>query len=313
MPSDSRRFVQLLVLSLGCLIFSSYAAMGQVQTGTILGTVTDSTGASVVGATVTITNLGTAIPREFKTDEQGRYAVPDLQIGSYDVQAQMQGFTTNIQRAVTLAVGQQVVIDFKLEVGSISQEVTVSTQVSQVNTTTGDVSSLVGQQQMEELPLNGRNYTQLFSLVPAVTTYQPLGGGAARGLAPNFSIAGMRSSMGSILLDGFEIRSYWGNSAGLIIMGTSLGVDGIAEFQTLTNSFSAEYAGLSVINQVTRSGTNELHGSAYGFFRNSAMDARGYFDPLSGPPAFHRNQFGGTLGGPIKKDKTFFLVNYEGF
>lgn len=288
--------------------------LAQVQTGTILGIVTDPSGASIAGATVTITNVGTGALQSSKTDAQGRYAVPDLQIGAYNVQAQMQGFTTQVDKSASLAVGQQMVVDFKLQVGAVTQEVTVSNQVEQVNVTTSTVGTTVGQQQMEELPLNGRNYTQLFTLVPGVATIQPPAtAGANQGAAASFSIAGMRLNMASILLDGFQIKSYYGNSAGLVILGTSLGVDGIAQFQVLTNGFSAVYSGVSVINQVTRSGTNNLHGSAYGFFRNSTMDARNYFDPVTGPPPFHRNQFGGALGGPIKRDKTFFFVNYEGF
>ena len=147
--------------------------LAQVQTGTILGIVTDPSGASIAGATVTITNVGTGALQSIKTDAQGRYAVPDLQIGAYNVQAQMQGFTTQVDKGASLAVGQQMVVDFKLQVGAVTQEVTVSNQVEQVNVTTSTVGTTVGQQQMEELPLNGRDYTQLFTLVPGVATIQP--------------------------------------------------------------------------------------------------------------------------------------------
>jgi hypothetical protein len=309
-----QRIAQISALLTICLVIIAKPMMAQVQTGAILGTVTDSSGAAVAGATVTITNAGTGIAQVFKTDEQGRYSVPDLSIGSYDVQVVMAGFTTQIHKAVTLSIGQQLVLDFTLEVGSISQEVTVSTQVEQVEVADSAVSTNVDEQQMQDLPLNGRNYTQLFGLVPGVATVPTSpNSGADRGAATSFSIAGMRTNFSSILLDGFQIRGYYGNSAGLIIMGTSLGVESIAEFEVLTNGFSSAYQGVSVVNQVTRSGTNQFHGSAYGFFRNSGLDARNYFDPLAGPPAFHRDQFGGALGGPIKKDKTFFFVNYEGF
>ena len=278
-----------------------------------LGVVTDATGASIAGATVTVTNVDTGIARKVKTDDQGRYDASDLNIGNYQVEVQMQGFARQVHKDLTIAVGQKHVVDFKLEVGTVTQEVTVSSSVAaQVNTTTSEVGGLVNEQQMQELPLNGRDYEQLFALVPGVQQTVGVESGANFGSAPRFSVAGSRVTGGSVLLDGMEVRTFWGAGGGLTIMGTSLGVDGVAEFQALTSTFSAQYSGLSVLNEVTRSGTNGFHGSAYGFFRNSAMDARNYFDPASGPPAFHRNQFGGTLGGPIKKNKTFFFVNYEG-
>jgi hypothetical protein len=302
------------VLFIAVLLWGATVTSAQVTTGTILGTVTDPSDAAIAGAAVTVTDEGTGISHSFTTDEQGRYSIPELPVGTYDVQVQMQGFSTQVQKAANLAVGQQLLLNFKLSVGAITQEVTVSTQVAQVDVSTSTISTNVGEQQMQDLPLNGRNYTQLFSLAPGVSVTQPSAQpGEDRGLAPAYSVAGMRTNMASILLDGFRISGFWGTSAGLIIMGTSLGVESIGQFEVLTNGFSAEYQGASVINQVTRGGTNNLHGSAYGFFRNSAMDARNYFDPLSGPPPFHRYQFGGALGGPIKKDKSFFFVNYEGF
>jgi hypothetical protein len=285
----------------------------QVATGEILGTVTDATGASVPGADVAVTSTDTGLARGVKTDEQGRYDVTELQIGNYQVEVKMQGFAPQEQQGLVLAVGQKLISDFKLQVGAVTQEVTVSSTVApQVNTTTSEVGGLVNENQLQELPLNGRDYEQLFALVPGVQQLQASQTGANFGSAPRFSVAGARTTAGSVLLDGVEIRSFWGAGGGLQIMGTSLGVEGIAEFQTLTSNFNAQYSGISVVNQVTRSGGNTFHGSAYGFFRNSAMDARGFFDPASGPPAFHRNQFGGALGGPIKKNKTFFFVNYEG-
>ena len=257
--------------------------------------------------------MDTGIARNVKTDGQGRYDAADLQIGNYQVEAEMQGFAPQAQKGLVVAIGAKQVVDFKLQVGTIAQEVTVSSSVAaQVNTTTSEVGGLVNEQQMQELPLNGRDYEQLFALVPGVQQNQVAQSGANFGSTLRFSVAGSRVTGGSVLLDGMEVRTFWGAGGGLTIMGTSLGVDGVAEFQALTSTFSAQYSGLSVLNEVTRSGTNGFHGSAYGFFRNSAMDARNYFDPASGPPAFHRNQFGGTLGGPIKKNKTFFFVNYEG-
>jgi hypothetical protein len=295
-------------------MFGCSVVMGQAQTGEILGVVTDATGASIPGASITVTNTDTGIGRSVKSDDQGRYDVSDLDIGNYQVQAEMQGFSTQLRKGLVLAVGQKLVTDVSLQVGTVTQEVTVSsTAAPQINTTSSETGGLVNEQQMQDLPLNGRDYNQLFSLVPGVQPLQGQSSGANFGSQQKYSVAGGRINSGSVLLDGMEIKSFWGQGGGLSVMGTSLGIDGIAEFQTMTSSFNALYNGTSVLNEVTRSGTNNLHGSAYGFFRNSAMDARGFFDPASGPPAFHRYQFGGAVGGPIKKNKTFFFVNYEGF
>jgi hypothetical protein len=219
-----------------------------------------------------------------------------------------------VQKGVVIAVGQKVVADFRLDVGAVTQEVTVtSTAAPAVNTTTSEVGALVSQSQMQDLPLNGRNYEQLFSLVPGVQPVQATSSNAVNiGSNVKFSVAGSRVTGEAVLLDGVEIRGYWGQGAGLNVLSTSLGIDGIAEFQTMTSTFNAQYNGLSVMNEVTRSGANNLHGSAYGFFRDSAMNTRNYFDPVSGPPDAHYNQFGGAIGGPIRKNKTFFFANYEG-
>ena len=310
---SNRVVLRLLAVLAAIFIGVCPGLLGQVQTGEILGTVTDSTGAAIPGAKVTVTDNDTGIARSVTTDDQGRYDAASLNIGNYQVQAEMQGFAPQLNKGLVLAVGQKLVTDFKLQVGTVTQEVTVSAaSAPQVNTTTSEVGTLTSQNQLQELPLNGRDYMQLISLAPGVQPMQSTSSGANQGSQTRYSVAGARVEAGSVLLDGLEIRSFWGDGAGLSIMNTSLGVESIAEFNTITNGFNAQYNGLSVINEVTRSGTNNLHGSAYGYFRNSAMDARGFFDPLSGPPAFHRNQFGGSLGGPIKKNKAFFFFNYEG-
>jgi hypothetical protein len=300
--------VLAIVLTFGCsLVFA------QAQTGEILGVVTDATGASVPGASVTVTDTDTGLARTIKTDDQGRYDASDLQIGNYQVQTEMQGFAPQVEKGLVLSVGQKLVSDFKLDVGTVTQEVTVSsTAAPQVNITTSEVGALVNQAQMQDLPLNGRNYQQLFGLVPGVQPVQAqTTNGPNFGSNVKFSVAGSRVTGENVMLDGVTIRGFWGQGAGIQVLGTSLGIDGIQEFQTMTSTFNAQYSGLSVMNEVTRSGTNNLHGSAYGFFRNSAMNTRNYFDAASGPPPAHYYQFGGAVGGPIKKNKTFFFVNYE--
>ena len=309
-----RRIQRALVLLAVVFTFDCQLVLGQAQTGEILGVVYDSTGAAVPGAMVTVMDTDTGLNRTLKTDGQGRYDAADLQIGNYQVQAEGQGFAPQVQKGLSLAVGQKIVSDFKLQVGAFTQEVTVtSTAAPQINTTSSETGGLINSQQMQDLPLNGRNYSQLIALTPGVQPIQSQSSGANFGAQQKFSVAGGRMEGASVLLDGVEIKSFWGQGGGLSVMGTSLGIEAIAEFQEMTSTFNAQYNGLSVVNEVTRSGTNKLHGSAYGYFRNSAMDARGFFDPGTGPPAFHRNQFGGALGGAIKKNKTFFFVNYEGF
>ena len=309
-PGALRRLIVLAVI----FLFGCSLAFAQAQTGEILGVITDITGASVPGASVTVTNTDTGVARTIKSDDQGRYDAADLQIGNYQVQTQMQGFAPQAQKGLVLSVGQKLLADFKLEVGTVSQEVTVSsTAAPQVNTTTSEVGALVNQSQMQDLPLNGRNYQQLFGLVPGVQPVQAqTTNGPNFGSNVKFSVAGSRVTGENVMLDGVTIRGFWGQGAGIQVLGTSLGIDGIAEFQTMTSTFNAQYSGLSVMNEVTRSGTNNLHGSAYGFFRNSAINTRNYFDPASGPPPAHWYQFGGAIGGPIKKNKTFFFGNYEG-
>src|SRR5580658_3129464 len=212
-----------------------------------------------------------------------------------------------------MTVGASPVLDFQLTVGQSSETVSVSAEVSQVETTTAAVSSLVNQTQMRELPLNGRDWEQLILLAPGVLSYPQGGSSALTSVANAYSIGGTRPEGYANLLDGEDVVNWWQRNAGGDVTGTTLGIDSIAEFQTLTGTYSAQYAGNGgAIVGVTKSGTNEFHGSAYEFLRNSDLDTRGFFDPGSGAPPFRRNQYGGTFGGPIKKNKVFFFMNYEG-
>ncbi len=256
--------------------------------------------------------MGTAAIQSVNTDMQGRYSVPDLPIGTYQVQASKSGFQTSVRSNIVLEVGSSPVVDFQLAVGQSAQTVEVSAEVSQVETTTAAVSSLVNQTQMRELPLNGRDFEQLILLAPGVSTYPAGGSSALTSVANAYSISGTRPEGYANMLDGENMLNWWQRNAGANVTGTSLGIEGIAEFQTLTGTYGAQYGGNGgAINAVSKSGTNAFHGSAYEFFRNSDLDARSFFDGPSVPP-FRRNQFGASLGGPIKKDKVFFFVNYEG-
>ncbi len=307
-----------LTLPLVALLFlagGNNLAQAQVSTdATILGTVTDSSGAVVAGASILVRNTGTGIARTVTTDALGRYTATPLVVGAYDVQAEKKGFRTVVRRGVTLTVNSQMVIDFTLPVGQAEQTVIVQGAAEQVNTTTSTISDLVDKEQMRDLPLNGRNFQQLITLAPGVQIAQTSAASISLyGKGATYTVAGLRPEDQAYLLDGTDISNYFGHGAGSSAIGTSLGVDAIAEFQVLTNTYSAEYGGYgAVVNAVSLSGTNQFHGSGFEFIRNSALDARNYFDALSGPPPFKRNQFGGTLGGPIKKDKAFFFFNYEG-
>jgi hypothetical protein len=307
------RYSFLLPLTLAIASFYSIRVDAQVGTGTISGVVMDPSGAVVVGALVSITNSQTGVVTSATTNNQGRYVAPDLIVGTYDVQAAKQGFEAQVIKQVLLTVGANFVVDCKLAIGGKITALTV-TEFSQVDTTTAEISALIGREQMENLPLNGRNFEQLIFLAPGVQAVTTGGQGSFYGRAPSYSISGSRPEGQELLLDGATIQAFWRHGAGNSIIGTSLGVEGIGEFQLLTNSYSARFGGSgSVMNATTRSGTNSFHGSAYDFLRNNVLDARNYFNQSPAPQdAFRRNQFGGTLGGPIVKNRMFFFVNYEG-
>jgi len=287
----------------------------QAATASIQGTVTDASGAAVPDAAVQVRNVGTGATQNVTSNAQGRFTAADLAVGAYELRASKAGFQTLVRTGITLTVGAQAVVDFALTVGQQQQTVTVEAQASQVETTNSSVGQLTDQRQMAELPLNGRGFEQLIELAPGVNTMAQNSGAyisfGMQGRAPEYSIAGSRPVGQQILLDDESLENFWGKGISSVL-GSSLGVEAIGEFQTLTNTYSAQFGGNGgVINAVSKSGTNTFHGSAYEFLRNSDLDARTFIDPAT-IPAFRQNQFGGTLGGPIKKDKMFFFVNYEG-
>ena len=324
MRFNSVRFSVTRLLSIWGLCFLTCLSIqhlrGQAATATISGTVTDTSGAAVPGATVNAKNNGTGITRSTMSDTQGRYSLPDLAIGDYDVQATKMGFQTVVRKGVNLTVGSLPVADFQLPVGQAEQTVNVEGQVSSVETETSSLSSLINQDQMRELPLNGRNFEQLILLAPGAISYPAGGSSALVGRAATFSVSGARPEGHAILLDGENLQDWWQRGSGANVSGTSLGVEAIAEFQTLTNTYGADFGGNgAVVNAASKSGTNGFHGTAFDFLRNSAMDARNFFESPRKPGAtsadpapFRKNQYGGSIGGPVKKDKIFFFADYEG-
>jgi hypothetical protein len=307
-------FWALLLPLFGVLAIGDLHA--QAEKATLSGTALDASGAVIVGAAIQAKNLNTGIVYSAVTDGQGRYTLPEMAVGTYDVSAEKAGFQKMVQTGIVLTVGARRVLDFKLAVGQPVEVVEVTGQASAVDITTASVGALIAPTQMENLPLNGRNFTDLLSLAPGVATVPPSAGGGGQsattyGESTNYSVSGSRPVGMAYMLDNTDIRNQMDHGAGISVMGTSLGMEAIQEFTILTNTYSAEFGGTgAAVNAVTKSGTNDLHGTAYEYFRNSAMDARNFFDVKK--PSFKRNNFGASLGGPIKKDKAFFFFNYEG-
>lgn len=294
----------------------------QTVSGTILGTIQDQQGAVIASAEISARNQETGIMRKANTDANGNYRIPSVQAGTYEVSATANGFKTEVRTNVAVTVGGDSTVSFSLTVGAVTEKIEVSEAAAQVDTASSTLGGFVGGETIRELPLNGRDWLQLALLQPGVfmNTGQAQNDAnrAQKGNGLAFSISGGRQSENGYRIDGIIVNDYANTGPGSSLR-VNMGVDAIREFSVLTNSFSAEYgrgAG-GVVNAITKSGTNELHGSAFYFHRNSALDARNFFDgtnPAKGEPrlpAFHRHQIGGALGGPIKKDKTFFFANYE--
>jgi hypothetical protein len=309
---NMRLAIVALIASLS-MVATVSPVSGQGATATILGTVTDTSGAAVPNAAIQVKNVATGATSNATSDDQGRYRVPELPVGEYDVQSSRMGFSNEVRKSITLTVGVQSVVDFALTVGQQTQTVTVEGQATLVETTNGAVGSVTDPTQMKELPLNGRNFEQLIQLAPGVQTYNAFNASALQGRGTLYSVAGARPAGQAILMDDENLQGFSNRGIGSI-SGSSLGIESIAEFQTLTNSYGAQFAGNgAVINAVSKSGTNSFHGTAYDFFRNDKLDADSFFHAPSGAKQLLRkNQYGGSIGGPLRKDKLFFFTNYEG-
>jgi hypothetical protein len=298
------------------LLCSSLSA--QVSGGTLSGTVSDPSGAVIPNARVAVTNTGTGIVRSTTTNDAGFYTAPNLNPGNYEVSVEAQGFSKTTE-ATLISVGQQAELNVHLGLAAAENTVQVQDNVQQVELATSTLSATVGGQAVREIPLNGRDWTSLAQLEPNVhsvdTQFSIQAGNnsrANRGWGTQLMIAGNRPQQNNYRLDGVTLNDYSGSGPGSVL-GGALGVDAIQEFSVVTGNADAQYGRQSggVINAVTRSGNNSLHGSVYEFLRNSALDTRNYFDGNSVPP-FKRNQFGASLGGPIYKNRTFFFFDYEG-
>jgi hypothetical protein len=292
---------------------------GQVGGGSISGSVTDSSEAVIAKAKVTITNTLTGVSRIVDVNASGFYNVPNLVPGPYTVSGSAQGFKTVTRSGLTLTVGGDLTIDLQLPVGAMTETVQVTGESPEVEQSSPMLSYVANATTVRELPLNGRDWTQLATQETGVTTVDQSALAvsnqrANRGLGTQLSIGGNRPQQNNYRLDGVSINDYSNGGPGSIL-GSLLGVEAIEEFSVVTNNATAEYGrtGGGVVNAVTRSGTNQFHGGGYEFLRNSALDARNFFDTLpTGIPEFRRNQFGGDAGGAIVHDRTFFFVDYEG-
>jgi len=287
---------------------------------TISGRVEDSEGAVIAGAIVTVKSVETGLMRVVTTDDTGHFRALSLPVGKQEIKAEKTNFKTAIRSGIDLDVGQEVVVNFRLEVGDLLQEVRIVAEVPIVNTTTAQISGVVGEREVKDLPLNGRSFDTLIALNAGAINYSAMKSANTTTSSGNtFSISGRRTGDNLVLLNGIE---YTGTSQLAVtpggVSGDLLGIDAIREFNVLTGTYSSEYGKRSgaQVSVVTQSGGNQLHGSAFEFLRNSALDARNFFDQSSPDrrlPPFQRNQFGGSLGGPLQTDKLFVFGNYEGF
>ncbi|MGC2389835.1 MAG: carboxypeptidase regulatory-like domain-containing protein, partial [Candidatus Acidiferrum sp.] len=304
---------------LAILFLASAPYLHAQVSASLTGVITDTSGGRVAAASITVTNIETGAIRISVTNEDGRYEVLALPVGEYSISVSKNGFQEQTRGGIHLAVGQEAGVDLTLQVGTEKQQVTVKEEAPMVNTTTSDISGLVGERQVKELPLNGRSYDLLMTLNPGIVNFtsQKTGGTGISNstTANNFAVSGNRPQQNIFLLNGVEYSGAAENN--MQPGGTSgmlLGVDAVREFNVERDSYGAElgkHPGGQVII-VTQSGSNQWHGSAYEFLRNNALDAANFFDQGAAPP-FQRNQFGVSGGGPIQQDKTFVFANYEGF
>ena len=278
---------------------------------TISGIVDDANRSVLPGVSVSVRNVHTGLVRTAPTGAEGRYVIAGLPPGSYELRAELPSFRPHVRRDIQLTVAQALVVNITMEIGGVAEEVTVTGGTSAINTSSAELSYLVGSEAIEKLPLNGRNYTDLALLQPGVLAYPHRDGGSVVAHGLGMSINGQDPRSNVYLLDGTLQNDFTNGPAGSAA-GTSLGTETIREFRVESNAYSAEFGRNSggQINVLTKSGANTVDGSAYLFHRNDALDARNYFD-TGERPDFHRNQFGANVGGPLSRDRAFFFVGYE--
>ncbi len=300
-------FVFLVILAAG--------AKAQFDTATVLGTVTDPSGAVVPRCQVALRDTATAVVLTADTDDRGEFRFVGVSVGPYELKVSAQGFQP-AAATFDLTVGAHQRVDVQLKVAAAATSVTATAEATQLETESSERGQVVNEREIAELPLNGRQYSQLVELTAGVVPSPSELGTSYGQREGSFNINGLRSVFNNYLLDGLDNNMYGTSNQGFSNQVVQLSPDAVAEFQVVTNNTSAEYgrSGGATMNVVTRYGTNEWHGRVWEFLRNTNLDATGFFKPdFGGKPALHQNQFGGTLGGPLKKDKLFFFLDYEGF
>lgn len=303
--------MRVVVLLLTLLALPALTASAQTS-GTLSGRAVDASGGVIPGVTISARHLERGVERATVTGADGRFVLAALPVGGYDVRAELSGFKAALRQGVVVTVGQAVGVDFTLEVGTLAEAVSVVGAAPMVDTRTGDLSYLVDERAIEQLPLNGRNYTDLAFLQPGVTPYPHRDGGSVVAHGLGMAVNGQDPRANVYLLDGTLLNDMTNGPAGSAA-GTALGTETVQEFRVETNAYGAEFGRMSggQVNVITKSGSNRLGGSAYEFHRNDALDARNYFD-VAGKPEFTRNQFGVTAGGPVRENKLFYFIGYEG-
>ena len=301
--------VMLLILLAATVLFA------QFETAEVLGTVRDNSGAVVPKADVTLLNQDTGIQAKTSTDDNGSYNFFNVRVGRYTITVEASGFTKFTTTDVAVNVNARQRVDAALQIGAITESVEVSGAAAALETDSSEHGQVIHTQQIVELPLNGRNYSDL-ALLSTNVHKSPLAANATTPREGAFNVNGMRSTYNNFLLDGLDNNAYSTSNQGFSNQVANPSPDAVAEFKVITSNFSAEYGrvGGAVVNAVMRSGTNQLHGTLYEFLRNTDLNAVGFFKPVGGiKPLLQRNQYGGTVGGPIIKNKIFFFGDYEGF
>src|SRR5437773_2967163 len=310
----SKGLATTLIGIVGVIVLAGGLVFGQNFSGAISGFVRDSTGAVIPGTTVTAKHTETGLTRSVQTSEEGSYTMPALPVGAYEVTAEKPGFKAQVRQGITLAVAQEAVVNLTLDVGDLAEKITVTEETPIVNTTLSSVSGLVTQEQIKDLPLNGRSYNDLLLLNTNVNDNRSNTGARA----VSYSIGGKRLEANRWTINGMDYigtNSQGTANAPVGISDQLLGVEAVREYNVLSHTYGAEYGKRSggQITVVTTSGTNQWHGSAFEYLRNNKFDARPFFASSEGAPPFKRNQFGGALGGPLRRDKMFIFGTYEAF
>src|SRR5215472_11009567 len=310
-----REFARLIPFL--CLLFISAAntALAQFDSATVLGTIRDSNGAALTGATITLKNIATGISVMTQSDSNGDYQFPNVRIGTYQVSAELQGFSTALAENVVVTVNARQRVDLTMQPGAVTESVVITDAAQLLETDSSVRGQVVQREQIVNLPLNGRSYANLALLTPGVHESSQNGITTA-GREASFNVNGLRNTVNNFLLDGVDNNAYGTSNQSFSSQVVQVSPDAIQEFKVETNAYSAEFgrSGGAVINASYRSGTNQFHGSLWEYNRNTALNAVGFFKPAGGvKPPLNRNQFGFTFGGPIIKDRTFFFLDYEGF